>query len=94
MGFYNEIIHFPCGAKAKPATKVIWYKKVDENYIEIDYERSENYTCSGENCQILDVIINEYTEGEYKCRGCNQHGCVDSSQLVLSFLSKYNENKS
>lgn len=91
MGFYNEIVHFPCGAKAKPAPKVIWFKRVGENFLEIDYERSENHSCSGENCQILDVTINEYTKGEYKCRGCNQYGCVNSSLLVLTLLSKSNE---
>lgn len=91
MGFYNEIIHLPCGIKAEPVRKVIWFKRVGENFLKIDYKRSENYTCSKENCHILDVTINEYTEGDYKCRVCNQNGCVNSSLLVVTLLSKSNE---
>lgn len=89
MANYNEVVHLVCGIKAKPAPEtIIWYKKVNGNYTEINYN-PEYYTCE-DRCQKLHVTLNEYTIGDYKCRGCkNRYGCVTQTfPLLVSFLRK------
>lgn len=87
VGYYNEIIHLVCGVKAKSQPFITWFKRRDGNFLEVKHD-SENYTCV-ENCQKLDVIINEYTIGDYKCRGCNEYGCGESFLLMVSLLRKF-----
>lgn len=82
--FYNEVVHLVCGVKAKPTPSVKWFKRVDGNYTEIKYD-SEDYI-PVEDGQQLDVTVNEYTVGEYKCQGCNEYGCDESHLLMVSLL--------
>lgn len=82
--FYNEVVHLVCGVKANPAPLVRWFKRVDGNFTEIGYD-SEDYILV-ENGQQLDVTLNEYTVGDYKCQGCNEHGCDESYLVVVSLL--------